>query len=80
VFATRSGPALTKNLAALVAGLAPRPHAPPKFSLTILSCGNDEAIASWGPYSVQGHWVWRLKDWLDRSLVQRYRRDSGRQP
>lgn len=75
VFALRTGPALAQNLAAVVAGLEPRPHAPSKFTLNLLSCGDEEAIASWGPYSVQGRWVWLLKDWIDRSFIKRYRKD-----
>lgn len=75
VFALRTGPALTQNLAAVVAGLAPQSHAASKFTLNLLSCGDEEAIASWGRYCVQGHWVWLLKDWIDRSFIKRYRKD-----
>jgi pyridine nucleotide-disulfide oxidoreductase family protein len=75
VYAVRAGPALLKNLAAVVAGLEPSPHLPPANTLNLLSCGDEEAIASWGLFSAQGHWVWRLKDWIDRSFIRRYRRD-----
>jgi pyridine nucleotide-disulfide oxidoreductase family protein len=75
VYAVRAGPALAKNLAAVVAGLEPSPHMPPQNTLNLLSCGDHEAIASWGNYSAQGRWAWWLKDWIDRSFIKRYRRD-----
>ena len=74
VYAVRAGPALLKNLTAVVAGAEPSPHLPPKNTLNLLSCGNHEAIASWGDYSAQGRWVWWLKDWIDRRFMQRYRK------
>jgi pyridine nucleotide-disulfide oxidoreductase family protein len=76
VYAVRAGPALLKNLAAVVADREPSTHPPPANTLNLLSCGDEEAIASWGPFSAQGHWVWRLKDWIDRSFIKRYRRDE----
>ena len=75
VYAVRAGPALLKNLAAVVAGQEPSAHMPPHNTLNLLSCGDDEAIASWGQFSAQGRWVWWLKDWIDRSFIKRYRRD-----
>jgi NADH dehydrogenase FAD-containing subunit len=44
-------------------------------ALSLLSCGDRYAIASWGRYSVQGRWVWWLKDWIDRAFIRRYRRN-----
>lgn len=74
VYAVRAGPALTKNLTAVIAGQEPSPHMPPEKTLNLLSCANQTAIASWGNYSAQGRWVWWLKDWIDRSFIKRYRR------
>jgi pyridine nucleotide-disulfide oxidoreductase family protein len=75
VYAVRAGPALARNLAAVVAGLAPRPHQPPANTLNLLSCGDHHAIASWGRYAAQGRWVGWLKDGIDRAFIRRYRRD-----
>ncbi|MEI8171465.1 MAG: pyridine nucleotide-disulfide oxidoreductase, partial [Rhodoferax sp.] len=75
VYAVRAGPALLTNLRAVVAGTSPSPHLPPANTLNLLSCGDHFAIASWGRYSAQGRWVWRLKDWIDRSFMKRYRRE-----
>ena len=74
VYAVRAGPALLTNPRAVVAGSEPSPHRPPANTLNLLSCGDHFAIASWGRYSAQGRWVWRLKDWIDRSFMKRYRR------
>jgi pyridine nucleotide-disulfide oxidoreductase family protein len=74
VYAVRAGPALLKNLTAALAGAAPSPHIPPKHSLNLLSCGDRYAIASWGNFAAQGRWLWWLKDWIDRSFINRYRR------
>ncbi|MDO8699271.1 MAG: FAD-dependent oxidoreductase [Rhodoferax sp.] len=74
VYAVRAGPALAKNLAAATTGMQPTPHMPPTNTLNLLSCGDHYAIASWGPYSAQGRWVWWLKDWIDRSFIKRYQK------
>ena len=74
VYAVRAGPALAMNLAAAIAGQPLTEHQPPDKTLNILSCGNRYAIASWGKYSTEGHWVWWLKDWIDRRFLRRYRK------
>jgi pyridine nucleotide-disulfide oxidoreductase family protein len=76
VYAVRTGPALAMNLAAALAGLPLTEHQPPDTTLNILSCGNRYAIASWGKYSAEGHWVWWLKNWIDRRFLRRYRKDA----
>ena len=73
VYAVRAGPALAMNLAATVAGQALTAHQPPDKTLNLISCGDRYAIASWGTHSAQGRWVWRLKDWIDRRFLRRYR-------
>ena len=74
VYAVRAGPALLTNLTAVLAGVPPVPHMPPKNTLNLLSCGDHYAIATWGDYSAQGRWVWWLKDWIDRGFIKRYSR------
>ena len=75
-YAVRAGPALASNLAAAVAGQPLQPHQPPKDTLNLLSCGSRNAIATWGHYSAQGHWVWQLKNWIDRRYVERFRQQD----
>jgi pyridine nucleotide-disulfide oxidoreductase family protein len=79
VYAVRAGPALLHNLGAAVSGAALQAHQPPERTLNLLSCGDRYAIGTWGKYSAQGYWVWRLKDWIDRRFMARYapRPDAG---
>jgi pyridine nucleotide-disulfide oxidoreductase family protein len=73
VNAVRAGPVLAMNLAAMLAGQPLTEHQPPQNTLNLISCGDRYAIASWGKHSAQGRWVWRLKDWIDRRFLRRYR-------
>lgn len=73
VYAVRAGPPLLNNLRAAIAMQALTAYPPPARTLNLLSCGSRYAIAAWGTFSVEGAWVWRLKDRIDRQFVQRYR-------
>jgi selenide,water dikinase len=73
VYAVRAGPALALNLRRALAGGQLEPHRPPARTLNLLSCGDRRAILAWGDWSVQGAWVWRWKDRIDRAFVAAYR-------
>jgi len=70
--AVRAGPSLAANLAHACNGDALRDAGPAQNRMNIASCGNRYAIASWGNRSFEGHWVWWLKNWIDRRFVARY--------
>lgn len=72
VYAVRAGVPLAKNLRAVLAGVEPSPYTPQAKTLNLLSCGNRQAVASWGKWAAQGRWVWWLKDWIDRGFIRRY--------
>lgn len=72
VYAVRAGPPLAKNLRAVLAGIEPASYTPQDKTLNLLSCGNHQAIASWGAWSAQGRWVWWVKDWIDRGFIKKY--------
>ena len=74
VHAVRAGPVLAHNLLASLQGRALRPYIPRRWSLYLLATGADQAIASWGPFSATGRWVWRLKDRIDRGFMARFQR------
>ena len=72
VHAVRAGPPLLANLRAALAARPLRVYRPPARTLNLLSCGDRYAIAAWGGLSVEGRWVWRLKDRIDRRFVAKY--------
>jgi selenide,water dikinase len=72
VYAVRAGPPLASNLRRVLAGQAPRPHVPQQRALYLLSTGRQHAIATWGGLSLQGDWVWRWKDRIDRRFMRMF--------
>ncbi len=72
VFAVRQGPPLAANLRRAVHALPLTPYRPQRDALALISTGNRHAIASRGPLVVEGDWVWRWKDRIDRGFMARY--------
>jgi NADH dehydrogenase FAD-containing subunit len=70
--ALHAGAALVRNLVAIASGQTPTAHRPPPHSLSLLACGNGQAILDWGGFSMQGYGVGWLKRTLDRRLVSRF--------
>lgn len=73
VFAVRAGPPLAANLRRRVRGEALKAWHPQKDHLALISTGERYAVASRGAFKIEGRWVWRLKDWVDRRWMARYR-------
>lgn len=74
VHAVKAGPTLAANLRSFIRGDKLQRHSPRKRTLYLLSTGERNAILSWGGLSVQGSWVWHLKDWIDRRFVMHFQR------
>lgn len=72
VFAVRAGPPLAHNLIASLEGDELRTWTPQRRALYLLSTGDGDALAAWGPFAWWGEWVWRWKDRIDREFVARY--------
>lgn len=72
VFAVRQGAPLARNLRRFCLGLNPKPFRPQKFFLSLISSGKKNAIASYGPFSFHGDWVWKWKDRIDRKWMAQY--------
>lgn len=73
VYAVRMGPVLTHNLrAALLADREPVAFSPQQHFLSLLFTADGRAIASRAGLGLQGRWVARWKDHIDRRFIQRF--------
>lgn len=72
VYAVRQGPVLVANLQAALAGRPTRPYRPQRDFLSMLNLGDGAAVvAKWG-FAVQGAWVHRWKQRIDRRFMQMF--------
>jgi selenide,water dikinase len=72
VYAVRMGPYLAENLRRTARGEALRPYRPQRRTLALITTGAPYAIGARGPFSAEGAWVWRWKDWIDRRWMRKY--------
>ena len=72
VFAVRQGMPLAKNLRAAMREELVRPFKPQKQFLSIVSTGDRYAVASRHWWAIEGAWVWKVKDWIDRRWMRKY--------
>jgi selenide, water dikinase len=73
VYAVREAPVLAENLKRTLRGEQPRRYMPQRLALALIGTADCRAVGAYGPLSLEGEWVWRWKDAIDRKFVQRYR-------
>jgi selenide, water dikinase len=74
VFAVRQGPPLAENLRRVLSDKAPEPFVPQTRYLSIIGTGDGRAVATRGWWAIEGAWVWRWKDHVDRKWMRLYQR------
>lgn len=72
VYAVRQGPVLATNIRRLVDGKELCRYSPQHEALYLVSTGKRHAIGTRNGFVVEGDWVWRFKDWLDKRWISRY--------
>ncbi|MCG8590995.1 MAG: selenide, water dikinase SelD [Proteobacteria bacterium] len=73
VYAVRQGPVLDHNLRAQLRGRRLRSYRPQRDFLSLLNLGDRRALgAKWG-WTLRGRVAWRLKDFIDRRFMRRFR-------
>jgi len=72
VFAVRQGPVLTNNLQRSALGQSLKHYRAQKNFLGLISTGDQYAVASRGSLSLEGKWLWKIKDWIDREFMRKF--------
>ena len=72
VYAVRAGPALADNIRRTLTGRSLRRFKPQREALYLVSTGERHAVGTRNGVVVEGAWVWRWKDWIDRRFMRKY--------
>jgi selenide,water dikinase len=75
VYAVRMANTLNHNLRAAFSNLPLQEYRPQQDFLSLLACGEKVAAGCKFGLTFHGRWVWKLKDWIDRSFMQQFPSD-----
>ncbi len=72
VYAVRAGPALAENIRRTLTGRSLRRFRAQREALYLISTGGRHAVGTRNGLVVEGDWVWRWKDWIDRRFMRKF--------
>ena len=72
VYAVRAGPVLADNIRRALTGRPLRRFRPQREALYLVSTGERHAVGTRNGLVVEGAWVWRWKDWIDRRFMRKF--------
>jgi selenide, water dikinase len=72
VFAVRQAPYLFHNLRAALSGAALQRYRPQRDYLKLISTGEKVAVADKAGLRLEGAWLWRWKDGIDRKFMAKF--------
>jgi len=72
VYAVRAGPVLADNIRRKLLDRPLRPFKPQREALYLVSTGERYAIGTRNGIVLEGDWVWRWKDWIDRRFMDKF--------
>jgi selenide, water dikinase len=73
VYAVRSGPPLAANLRRMLEGRRLVAYKPQREALYLISTGERYALGARNGFTVEGAWVWKLKDFIDRRFMAKFK-------
>lgn len=73
VYAVRQAPVLFENIRRFIVNTPLKTYRPQKDFLSLMATGNKRAIASRGIVAIEADWVWRWKDHIDQTFMNRFR-------
>ena len=74
VFAVRAGPTVKDNLLLYLLKETLVSHKPQEEFLGLISTGDKYAVASRGQHALEGEFLWRLKDEIDRVNMEKIKK------
>lgn len=74
VFAVRQAPVLSKNIRHYILGELLDDFRPQADFLSLMATGGKRAIASRGVFAFEADWLWRWKDQIDRTFMNKFKR------